>query len=64
MEKMSLKSLRVNINMTQEEVAKVLGVSQKTLSNWENGVTYPDQPAIERICELYKVTYDFINFEV
>lgn len=64
MEKMSLKSLRVNINMTQEEVAKVLGVSQKTLSNWENGVTFPDQPAIERICELYKVTYDFINFEV
>lgn len=64
MEKMSLKSLRVNINMTQEEVAKVLGVSQKTLSNWENGVTYPDQPAIEKICELYKVTYDFINFEV
>ena len=64
MDKMTLKSLRVNVNMTQEEVAKILGVSQKTLSNWENGVTFPDQPAIEKICELYGVSYDFINFEV
>lgn len=62
MEKMKLKALRVNLNLSQEEAAKELGVSQKTLSNWETGKTYPDQPQIENICRVYGVTYDFIDF--
>ena len=64
MEKMKLKALRVNLNLSQEEAAKELGVSQKTLSNWETGKTYPDQPQIENICRVYGVTYDFIDFIV
>ena len=64
MEKMSLKALRVNMKMTQEEASKKLDISQKTLSNWENGATFPDQQAIEKICELYGVAYDRINFAV
>ena len=62
MEKMKLKALRVNLNLSQEEAAKELGVSQKTLSNWETGKTYPDQPQIENICRVYGVAYDFIDF--
>ena len=62
MEKMKLKALRVNLNLSQEEAAKELGVSQKTLSNWETGKTYPDQPQIENICRVYGVVYDFIDF--
>lgn len=62
MEKMKLKALRVNLNLSQEEAAKKLGVSPKTLSNWETGKTYPDQPQIENICSVYGVTYDFIDF--
>lgn len=62
MEKMKLKALRVNLNLSQEDAAKELGVSQKTLSNWETGKTYPDQPQIENICRVYGVTYDFIDF--
>lgn len=61
-EKMTLKSIRVNAKLSQEEAAKKLGVSQKTLSNWETGKTYPDQPQIENICRVYGVSYDFINF--
>lgn len=64
MEKMTIKALRVNKGLTQEEAAMDLGVSQKTLSNWENGVTYPDAKAIDRICKFYGVSYDFINFDV
>ena len=63
MEKMSLKALRVNAKMSQQEAAQKLGVSQKTLCNWENGNTFPDQRMIEKICELYGVSYDFINFD-
>jgi DNA-binding XRE family transcriptional regulator len=62
MVKLSLKALRVNANLTQKNAAKELGVSQKTLLNWENGVTYPNQQQIEKICKLYSTTYDCINF--
>lgn len=64
MDKISLKALRVNMKMTQEEASKKLDISQKTLSNWENGATFPDQQAIEKICALYGVAYDSINFAV
>lgn len=64
MEKMTLKAIRVNAKLSQDEAAKELGVSQKTLSNWETGKTYPDQPQIENICRVYGVSYDFINFLV
>ena len=64
MEKMSLRALRVNANYTQQEAAEKIGVSQKTLSNWENGVTYPNQIQIEMICDVYGVSYDSINFAV
>lgn len=60
--KMTLKALRVNANYTQEVAAEKIGVSQKTLSNWENGTTFPDQRQIEKICEVYGVAYDYINF--
>ena len=64
MGKMTLKALRVNKEYTQSVAAKKMGVSQKTLSNWENGITFPDQKQIEKICEVYDTTYDYINFAV
>lgn len=64
MEKIKLKALRVNAGFTQGETAKELGISQKTLSNWENGITFPDQRAIEKICRFFGVSYDSINFDV
>ena len=64
MEKMTLKALRVNVNYKQSVAAEKIGVSQKTLSNWENGITYPDQKQIEMICKVYNTSYDRINFVV
>ena len=63
MNKMSLAAARKNANLTQAQVAKVLKVARSTIGNWENGVTFPKQPAIEKICELYGVSYDYIRFE-
>ena len=62
MKKISLKAARVNAVLSQKEAAKKLGISNKTLCSWENGKTYPDQPMIEKICVLYGVTYDMIDF--
>ena len=33
---------RVDAGKTQDYMAKGLGVSKKTIQNWENGVTAPD----------------------
>ena len=60
--KITLASARVNAGLTQKEAAVKLGVSNKTLSSWENGESFPDALQIEKICELYGVPYDNINF--
>lgn len=62
MEKLTLKSLRINAGLGQKEAAKALDISNKTLSNWENGKSFPSQPMIEKICSLYNTSYDFIDF--
>lgn len=60
--KITLKAARKNVGLTQAEAAKVLGIAASTLRNWENGITYPGQPEIEKICALYNLKYDYINF--
>ena len=37
MRQFTLKSARVQANLTQPELAEKMGVSRKSVSNWENG---------------------------
>lgn len=60
--KISLSAARVNAGYSQKAAAAALGISNKTLCRWEKGLSFPDQPAIEKICNLYGVSYDMINF--
>lgn len=62
MVKFSLKAARVNANLSQKTAAKAIGVSNKTLGSWENGITSPPASKIPTICELYCVPYDQLNF--
>ena len=62
MTKITLSAARVNAGYSQKDAANLLEISNKTLCSWEKGKTFPDQPMIEKICELYGVTYDMINF--
>ena len=43
---------RQDAGRTQEEMAKGLGISKKTVQNWENGVTFPD---LYTGCEWFRV---------
>lgn len=43
-------------NLTQEQLAEQLGVSNKTISKWENGKCMPDYGIIQMLCELLGVT--------
>ena len=62
MPQITLKAARVNAGFTQSAVAKKLGISIGTIKNWEKGKTFPKQPQIEQLCELYSVAYDNIFF--
>lgn len=62
MVKMSLKAARVNACLAQKTAAKALGISNKTLGSWENGNTFPPADVIPKICALYGVPYDQLNF--
>lgn len=43
-------------NLTQEQLAEKLGVSNKTISKWENGKCMPDYSIIEQLCTELSVT--------
>ena len=62
MAKMTLRAARVNAGLKQKEAATLLGVSNKTLSNWENGVSVPGADKIDPICMIYGVSYDNLIF--
>lgn len=62
MAKISLKAARVNANLRQTDVASKLNVAVSTVRNWESGKTFPKQPVIEKLCGLYGVSYDNIDF--
>ena len=52
----------MNKNLTQKEAAKLIGISEPSLSNYESGKTFPSVPVIKRIEEVYGVTYADIIF--
>lgn len=52
--KISLRALRVNAELTQEDAAKAIGVTKRTLQCWEANVTYPNYAKLAKICEVYK----------
>ena len=60
--KATLKAIRVNNGWSQEEAAKMFGISVATLQNYELGKTFPDVPIINRIIEVTGLDYDDIIF--
>jgi transcriptional regulator with XRE-family HTH domain len=47
-----IRLLRKQIGYTQEDFAKLVGVSFVTVNRWENGVSQPSRLAWQKILEL------------
>lgn len=58
----TLKSARVNKGLTQIKAAKLIGITVDTLSNYERGKSFPDVPIIQKIEEVYGVSYSDLIF--
>lgn len=50
-----LKTLRNEKSFTQAELAEVLGVSNRSISRWENGITMPDFDLLIELAKYYEV---------
>lgn len=60
--KLTLKAIRVNMGKNQEEMAKLYGVTENTISNWETYRTYPSVKDIPNIEKATGLKYDDIIF--
>ena len=58
-----LQNLRERKGYTQKELAKVLGCSQQTVSNWESGDLSPNFETVLKIVELYKISISELSPE-
>ena len=60
--KYTLAQLRVGKRWSQQEAANALGVSQGSWFKWENGISYPTQPNVDKILRVFDVKYDDVIF--
>jgi len=55
-----IKSLRMQINMTQGELADKLGKERSTISSWETNRREPDGETLKDLAHLFKVSTDYL----
>ena len=55
-----IRKARNEAKLSQEQAAEALGVSRQTISNWENGKSYPDIISVIRMSDLYSVSLDHL----
>ncbi|MQS75847.1 helix-turn-helix domain-containing protein [Companilactobacillus halodurans] len=53
-----LKKYRKKTNLTQKELAMKLNVSDKTISSWETGRTYPDISSLINLSSILNISLD------
>ncbi|HCX3193311.1 TPA: helix-turn-helix transcriptional regulator [Staphylococcus aureus] len=61
MTKLTIKALRINNDMNQQDVADILGVSKPTVIKWEKGEVEPKGLVIYALAKLYNVEIEEIN---
>lgn len=59
----SLAAARVNAQMTQEEVARMMGVDRSTIRRWERGDKIPGYDESKKLSNIYNMPLDYIFFE-
>jgi transcriptional regulator with XRE-family HTH domain len=53
-----LKNYRKKFNLSQEDLADIIHVSRPTISNWENGKSYPDLQNLLLLSDYFKISLD------
>lgn len=53
-----MTKMRIKKRMTQEEVAKQIGVNRSTVAMWETGKNEPRAKLLPKLAELFGCTVD------
>lgn len=53
-----INTKRKEKNLTQEQIAEQLLVTDRTISRWENGLNLPDRELIPKLCEILGISID------
>lgn len=59
--RISLEAARVNAELVQKDAAKLIGVSLKTLQNYENGKTKPNWDTLIKMSNIYNIPIGMLN---
>lgn len=60
--KITPKAARVNCELTQEEAARLLGISKTTIQSYESGETTPPWDVVDGMEKVYGYPASLINF--
>ena len=63
-----IKEARINKQMTQQQLADKLGVTDRAVSNWENGIRMPDYSLLSDLClyldlDINEILISFLDVE-
>ncbi|MBQ1525181.1 MAG: helix-turn-helix transcriptional regulator, partial [Firmicutes bacterium] len=53
-----IAEIRKDRGLTQEGLAELCSVTRQTISNWENGKSYPDLETLVLISDTFDVSLD------
>ena len=55
-----LKELRMENNITQEKLGKMMGMSKMTISHWESGYCEPSIAQLIMLSDIFSVSIDYL----
>ncbi len=55
-----IKQLRENLNITQSELAKTLGLTRSAVNAWEMGLSVPSTQYVVELAKFFQVSTDFL----
>lgn len=58
--RLKLKNLRLQKDINQADLGRIVGVGKTTISNYETGYSVPDLDILIKLAEYFQVTTDYL----
>lgn len=53
-----IRDLRINKNLSQQQLAELLSIDRTTVAKWESGATRPKLSMLPRLAYVFECTYE------
>lgn len=57
----NLKEARLRMGLSQQKLADLIGFSQQTIYQYENGITQPDLTTLKKLADCLHTTTDYLT---